>query len=342
MPKMRQQQLESTPPLQILPQPEDSPNTGGYSMNATGQIVILPEGFHTRGTHSHEVSHSSDRPVRGKRSRLIPQRDIDYINKNKAKTFGDSREYHNDKDQYDQFFKEYPGYREDVDSNFREFSTDYVGEPTEVRARLNAIRQLSKEAGLYDPFTQGVSPDLYYKKLKNYQFEKGDKSGFDPMQQLQNAFSDEEIIWLLNNMSKTEDNKQELNVAQEGGSPDPKTNFYTVEGSGGVYRKVNGRWEVDWNRSGKFQALSKGDVKKRAAVLDKKAKPLYDVTYDDIYKFERTNKICAYVYSIYQNAAMLEKEGSAEYIQNDLIYLLRIEDENSSKSHYRYKCYSIS
>ena len=65
-----------------------------------------------------------------------------------------------------------------------------------------------------------------YKKLKNYQFEKGDKSGFDPMQQLQNAFSDEEIIWLLNNMSKTEDNKQELNVAQEGGSPDPKTNFY--------------------------------------------------------------------------------------------------------------------
>ena len=288
MKKMRQQQLESTPPLQILPQPEDSPNTGGYSMNATGQIVILPEGFHTRGTHSHEVSHSSDRPVRGKRSRLIPQRDIDYINKNKAKTFGDSREYHNDKDQYDQFFKEYPGYREDVDSNFREFSTDYVGEPTEVRARLNAIRQLSKEAGLYDPLTQGVSPDLYYKKLKNYQFEKGDKSGFDPMQQLQNAFSDEEIIWLLNNMSKTEDNKQELNVAQEGGSPDPKTNFYTVEGSGGVYRKVNGRWEVDWNRSGKFQPLSKGDVKKRAAVLDKKAKPLYDATYDDLYATQRS------------------------------------------------------
>lgn len=217
MKKMRQQQLQSTPPLQILPQPEDSPNTGGYSVNSTGQIVILPEGFHTRGTHSHEVSHSSDRPVRGKRSRLIPQRDIDYINKNKAKTIADSRAYHNYKDEYDPMFKEYPEYKKEVDDNFKEFSSDYVGEPTEVRARLNAIRQLSKEAGLYDPFTQGVSPDLYYKKLKNYEFEKGDKSGFDPMKQLQNTFSDEEIIWLLNHMSKTEDNKPELDVAQRGG-----------------------------------------------------------------------------------------------------------------------------
>lgn len=217
MKKMRQQQLQSTPPLQILPQPEDSPNTGGYSMSDTGQIVILPEGFHTRGTHSHEVSHSSDRPVRGKRSRLIPQRDVDYINKNKAKTIADSRAYHNYKDEYDPMFKEYPEYKQQVDDNFREFSSDYVGEPTEVRARLNAIRQLSKEAGLYDPFTQGVTPDLYYKKLKNYEFEKGDKSGFDPMKQLQDTFSDEEIIWLLNHMSKTEENKPELDVAQRGG-----------------------------------------------------------------------------------------------------------------------------
>jgi hypothetical protein len=239
MKKMRQQQLDSTPPLQILPQPKDAPNTGGYSINATGQIVILPEGFRTRGTHSHELSHSSDRPVRGKRSRLIPQRDVDYINKNKAKTIADSRAYHNYKDQYDPIFKEYPEYKQQVDDSFREFSSDYVGEPTEVRARLNAIRQLAKEANLYDPFTEGVSPDLYYKKLKNYQYEKGDKSGFDPMKQLQDTFSDEEIIWMLNNISKNQDQNKELDVAQEGGEPNSKTNFYTVEGSGGVYRKVS-------------------------------------------------------------------------------------------------------
>ena len=75
---------------------------------------------------------------------------------------------------------------------------------------------------------------------------------------------------------------------QEGGSPDPKTNFYTVEGSGGVYRKVNGKWEVDWNRSGKFQPLSKGDIKERSAILNKKAQPLYDATYDDLYTTQRS------------------------------------------------------
>ena len=79
-----------------------------------------------------------------------------------------------------------------------------------------------------------------------------------------------------------------LNQMQEGGSPDPKTNFYTVEGSGGVYRKVNGKWEVDWDRSGKFQPLSKGDVKERSAILNKKAQPLYDATYDDLYATQRS------------------------------------------------------
>jgi len=286
--KMRQKQLDSTPPLQILPQPEGQESTAGQSWSNTGQIEIFPAGFGTRGTASHELSHSADRPVEGTDLRLIPQRDVEYINNNKAKTIGDSRSYHNYKDNYDYWFKEDPEYKEQVDDNFKSFYSNYVGEPTEVRARLNEIRQTAKEAGLYDPFTESVSPDLYYKKLKNYKFEKGDKSGFDGMKQLQDAFSDEEIIWLLNNMSKTEDNKEELDLAQDGGAPNPKTSFYTVEGSGGVYRKVNGRWEVDWNRSGKFQPLSQGDVKKRAAVLDKKAKPLYDATYDDLYATQRS------------------------------------------------------
>lgn len=70
---------------------------------------------------------------------------------------------------------------------------------------------------------------------------------------------------------------------QTGGTSDPKNNFYTVQGSDGVYRKVGNTWEVDWNRSGNFQPLSKGDVAKRTAVLNSQAKPLYDSTYDDIY-----------------------------------------------------------
>lgn len=74
---------------------------------------------------------------------------------------------------------------------------------------------------------------------------------------------------------------------QKGGKPDPKTMFYTVEGSDGVYRKVNGKWEVDWNKSGNFQPLSKGDVAKRTAILNSQAKPLYDPVYDDMYSTQR-------------------------------------------------------
>ena len=68
-----------------------------------------------------------------------------------------------------------------------------------------------------------------------------------------------------------------------------ETQFYTVQGSDGVYRKVNGEWEVDWNRSGKFQPLSKGDVAKRSAVLNSQAKPLYDPVYDDMYTTKQSS-----------------------------------------------------
>jgi len=60
---------------------------------------------------------------------------------------------------------------------------------------------------------------------------------------------------------------EEIDNYQDGGA-------YTVKGSKGAYKKVNGKWQVDWNRSGKYQPLSKGDVKARTAVLDKMAKPV--------------------------------------------------------------------
>ena len=62
---------------------------------------------------------------------------------------------------------------------------------------------------------------------------------------------------------------EEIDNYQDGGT-------YTVKGSKGNYKKVNGKWQVDWNRSGKYQPLSKGDVKARTAILDKMAKPVND------------------------------------------------------------------
>ena len=62
---------------------------------------------------------------------------------------------------------------------------------------------------------------------------------------------------------------EEIDNYQDGG-------VYTVKGSKGAYKKVNGKWQVDWNKSGKYQPLSKGDVKARTAILDKMAKPVDD------------------------------------------------------------------
>jgi hypothetical protein len=72
---------------------------------------------------------------------------------------------------------------------------------------------------------------------------------------------------------------EEIDNYQDGGT-------YTVKGSDGIYKKVNGKWQVDWNRSGKYQPLSKGDVKARTAVLDKIAKPLYDKDYDELVAYK--------------------------------------------------------
>lgn len=72
---------------------------------------------------------------------------------------------------------------------------------------------------------------------------------------------------------------EEIDNYQDGGA-------YTVKGSDGVYKKVNGKWQVDWNKSGKYQPLSKGDVKARTAVLNKMAKPLYDKDYDEMVAYK--------------------------------------------------------
>jgi hypothetical protein len=235
--KSRNKQLENTPPFQILPQPEDQPNTGGYSMNDTGQIVMLPMGFGTKGTASHELSHSSDRPLASNPyRRLIPLKDIDFINQNKAKGLKDSREYHNYKWYYnDPTMTDF----KTEDEEFKDFYTNYVGEPTEVRARLNAIRQGAKQNNLYDPFKEGVTPETYYKKLKTFKFETDGKENFDPMRQLQNTFSDKQIIWMLNNISKNTENKTDNLDLQ-----------YTKYG-GSVVKELTPK-EIDWYKSKGF------------------------------------------------------------------------------------------
>jgi hypothetical protein len=212
--KRRAQNLENTPPLQILAQPEYSPNTGGLSHTNTGQIEIFPEGFGTQ-VAAHEVSHSTDIPIyygpTQQNERVIPALDSEYINKRKADVLGDSREYFNWKEYYDDMIKNDPEKFLETQEQFLDFS-NYVAKDTETRARLNTIRKMAQEQGLYDPFTEGVSPELYYDILKKIQFKGTNrkKEGFNPMKQLQDTFSDEEIIWMLNNISENKNNNNNI------------------------------------------------------------------------------------------------------------------------------------
>ena len=74
------------------------------------------------------------------------------------------------------------------------------------------------------------------------------------------------------------------------------------------------RWCIKYHQSPKTKNSHR--ITSLAKVKDKYNYDMieYPVSYDDIYNFERNNKICIYVYSVYQNAAILEKEGLAEYI----------------------------
>lgn len=75
---------------------------------------------------------------------------------------------------------------------------DYIGTPTETRARLNSIRQLSKDAGYYDPFTQKATMNVLdkFKTLDNNQYK-----------QLKQIYTDAEILDMLNTISMSDNNQ---------------------------------------------------------------------------------------------------------------------------------------
>lgn len=256
--------FKSIPPLQILPQPADHPNRGGQSSTFNGQIQLFPMGFETKGSNSHEISHSTDRPsfFKGFFNRAIPQSDKNYIEQSAPTTFKSSPIYNNSKSYYNSLEKNDPKeYKKKVD-----FNINYVSKDTETRARLNAIRQVAQQNNLYDPFKEGVTPELYYNKLKNFKFEKGDESGFDPLWQLKNVYSDEEIIYMLNHISenKKENDGTELNnlpIAQNGlltkikstlnplniGVPDYTDKYKTWNEAYSAAKKA-GLSEIMWNK----------------------------------------------------------------------------------------------
>lgn len=99
----------------------------------------------------------------------------------------------------------------------------YVSKPQETRQFLNEIRYLGKTQGVYDPFTEKITPEQY-KKIKPLELSS-------PMDSLRKIYTDEQIIDMLNSISKRQQaggvpvaqNGQEMKYYQEGLDFKPKT-----------------------------------------------------------------------------------------------------------------------
>ena len=95
------------------------------------------------------------------------------------------------------------------------------------------------------------------------------------------------------------------------------------------------RWCMRYHQS------PKGKHDDRTTVLSKQEDKYnydgisYPTTYDDINNFQDNNEICIFVYTIDENDDIVcDSAGNTEYIMNDLIYLLRVEDKDQSHDIY--------
>jgi hypothetical protein len=109
--------------------------------------------------------------------------------------------------------KEYPG-------EWKEFGHGYVSDPTEVRARLGEIRMLGKKEGIYDPFTEELTPEKFQEYI-NKQRDENNWQPMKPIEELRQEFTDEEILWMLNHISQNTPNENEesqISYGKFGGS----------------------------------------------------------------------------------------------------------------------------
>jgi hypothetical protein len=86
--------------------------------------------------------------------------------------------------------------------------TKYVSKPQETRQYLTSLRYLGKTQGVYDPFTEKITPEQY-KRIKPTEFN-------DPAGTLRNIYTDEQIIDMLNSISKKQNVSDRVSTAQNG------------------------------------------------------------------------------------------------------------------------------
>jgi hypothetical protein len=117
--------------------------------------------------------------------------------------------------------------------------TDYLAKPTETRARLNTLRYLGKEKGIYDPFTEKID------KTKLHKFNSIFSKDLS-LRQLRKIYSDDQIVDMLNSVSKNDSNivtpqaqnGTEMAFYQQGLDFTPKT----ISKNGSVIKDDMGQW----------------------------------------------------------------------------------------------------
>jgi hypothetical protein len=191
---------------------ENRPTVSGASFPEAGDVEIYPKGVvdNVNNLGVHEFSHSIDRDPNDFFNRLIPNKDI-----NKMKKYA-NKEYYNESLFDDLMYRKFgiidpkrkPYKLKSEQQIFYEDNPEafiYRIEPTETRARLNDIRQAGWETGAYDPFTEKVNKNIF-NKLDEEKFYLENNRNWSPLMQLQEIYTNDQIIDLLNTVSKNNNN----------------------------------------------------------------------------------------------------------------------------------------
>jgi hypothetical protein len=179
------------------------PNTGVINIYKGGRENKEEE----QENISHETSHATDSPRFSMipfRGHLIPQSDIDLIEKYKPSSYKETGTY----------LRATPKGKDNIKklNLITQQTINYMTQPTETRARLNVIRQFAKENNIYDPFTQEITPSVYEKLFKKENLPQG---ALD----LRSMYTKDELIDLLNTVSQNDNNTDDrIAIAKRGGT----------------------------------------------------------------------------------------------------------------------------
>jgi hypothetical protein len=93
-------------------------------------------------------------------------------------------------------------------SPLSERGNEYIQRPTEIKARLDAIRYLAMKKGIYNPMTQDID-EKGLKKLMSDKDITSDINYKDILGQLKDEYKVNGLKWLLNNIAKNDNKDQQ-------------------------------------------------------------------------------------------------------------------------------------